>query len=330
LPYIIAIATYGNLSAASKNLGVSQPALSKYLNGLEKKIGMDLFFRYKKNLYPTPAGKLYIKAAREILDIIEQTHRVFEILDEPSSETVHFGTSPHRGANLIFHIFPEFNRRFPKVELIAHEHYAPALKRLLLEKKISVAITTDNDELPKGLKSIPIHYEEIIMAVPVFHHQAPQVQSFILEELSYVDLSDFQDSVFIMPNNETGLYSTIKPLFQKIGFIPKVPLSSPNVMTEIAMIRAGRGIGLIPSHHIHKKIKELAFYRLREPAYMISSIIIRGNHKLTETERFLIHLAIKHMIKIDGIQVKWNSFLAELIWEFDPVEARAQQLEEWL
>ena len=45
LPYIIAIANAGNLTAAAEQTGVSQQALSKYLLSLETETGLELFFR---------------------------------------------------------------------------------------------------------------------------------------------------------------------------------------------------------------------------------------------------------------------------------------------
>ena len=45
LPYFIAIASYGSLSAASRHLNVTQQALSSYLTELEKTVDMPLFFR---------------------------------------------------------------------------------------------------------------------------------------------------------------------------------------------------------------------------------------------------------------------------------------------
>ena len=64
LTYVLSIAETGNLSAAAKELGVSQPALSKYLAELEDELGTELFLRYKKQLYPTAAGKIYLEAAK--------------------------------------------------------------------------------------------------------------------------------------------------------------------------------------------------------------------------------------------------------------------------
>ena len=40
LSYILSIAETGSLSAAAKELGVSQPALSKYLSELEEEFGV--------------------------------------------------------------------------------------------------------------------------------------------------------------------------------------------------------------------------------------------------------------------------------------------------
>ena len=57
LTYVLSIAETGNLSAAAKELGVSQPALSKYLAELEDELGTELFLRYKKQLSPTVTRK---------------------------------------------------------------------------------------------------------------------------------------------------------------------------------------------------------------------------------------------------------------------------------
>ena len=47
--YVLSIAETGNLSAAAKELGVSDLALSKYLAELEDELGTELFLRYKNS-----------------------------------------------------------------------------------------------------------------------------------------------------------------------------------------------------------------------------------------------------------------------------------------
>ena len=61
MSYIIALAEAGTLSAAGKQLGISQPTLSVFLSNLEQELGIDLFLRDKKKLIPTPAGRIYLE-----------------------------------------------------------------------------------------------------------------------------------------------------------------------------------------------------------------------------------------------------------------------------
>ena len=59
LPYIVAIASTGSLSAAARQLGISQPALSKFLKNTERDVGQELFFRNQNRYVPTPASQIY-------------------------------------------------------------------------------------------------------------------------------------------------------------------------------------------------------------------------------------------------------------------------------
>ena len=53
-----AIMEHGTVTAAAERLGVSQPAVSKILAGLEHEIGYPLFTRIKRRLAPTSEARL--------------------------------------------------------------------------------------------------------------------------------------------------------------------------------------------------------------------------------------------------------------------------------
>ena len=57
LTYVLSIAETGNLSAAAKELGVSQPALSKYLAELEDELGRNYSFVIKNSCIQPLQGK---------------------------------------------------------------------------------------------------------------------------------------------------------------------------------------------------------------------------------------------------------------------------------
>ena len=71
LTYILAIAKKKNMTKAAEELFVSQSSLSQYLSKLERELGTPLFYRSKGSLSLTPAGELYVAAAREVVHIKE-------------------------------------------------------------------------------------------------------------------------------------------------------------------------------------------------------------------------------------------------------------------
>ena len=64
--YVLAIAEEQNLTRAAKRLFISQPALTLYLNRLEKELGVKLFDRSRTPILLTEAGKYYVEQMKKI------------------------------------------------------------------------------------------------------------------------------------------------------------------------------------------------------------------------------------------------------------------------
>lgn len=315
LPYILAIASTGSLSKAAELLQVSQPALSKYLAELERNVGMELFFRHKKRLYPTPAGRLYLDAAREIITIQTRTQDTIRLLHSPDIEKIHIGISPHRGAASLARIYPSFNQYFPQVRLIPHEGYALTLGNLVLQNEIRWALTSYVSSFDEHLDFIPLTQEEIVLGVPVFH-RPDQASSGVLEELPYIDLEEFKGFSFIMPEPPSALYEAGQSLFERSNFHPLVAFSSPNVILCEAMIRTGTGVGILPSSYI-KADPDIIYLRIRQTSYMRSGILCQKNHHFSMAERFLFFLQIQQDAHANPSAVDWdNPWVMDITREF--------------
>ena len=50
IEYFLALARYLNFTEAAKNLYISQPSLSKQIASLERSIGVELFYRNKRDV----------------------------------------------------------------------------------------------------------------------------------------------------------------------------------------------------------------------------------------------------------------------------------------
>ena len=88
--YVCALAENGTITAAAKELFISQPALSIYINNLEKSLGVRLFERVGKQFILTYAGEQYVEKAKLILQL---SHELDEKLKEITADASASGSS---------------------------------------------------------------------------------------------------------------------------------------------------------------------------------------------------------------------------------------------
>ena len=64
----VRVVNAGSFSAAARHLGLGQPAVSKMIAQLEKRLGVRLLLRSTQGLTPTEAGQEFYERARRALD----------------------------------------------------------------------------------------------------------------------------------------------------------------------------------------------------------------------------------------------------------------------
>jgi len=67
LETFLTVADQGGFTAASRRLGLSQPAVSRAIATLEKELGLAVFVRRREGLSLTEAGSVALRHAREAL-----------------------------------------------------------------------------------------------------------------------------------------------------------------------------------------------------------------------------------------------------------------------
>jgi LysR family transcriptional regulator, benzoate and cis,cis-muconate-responsive activator of ben and cat genes len=71
LRYFVAVVQEGNFTRAAKHLHIAQPPLSRQIQQLERRLGVQLLERRSRPLRPTDAGQLFYEHALDILDRVE-------------------------------------------------------------------------------------------------------------------------------------------------------------------------------------------------------------------------------------------------------------------
>lgn len=290
LTYIIAIAEKENLSGAAAELGVSQPALSKYLADLEKELNTELFLRHKKRLLLTAAGRIYVEAAKKIVSVKDQTYQTIGALSREYKDTITVGATPLRGSIAIARIFPIFCKRYPNINISIKESYMAGLKQAVINHTVDIALGTCIDLDSPDILHISACEEDLVLCVPIFHHLAPTA-SRDLDHLTTVDIREFQDSPFLLGGKGATIRSLSDSIFQQNQMNPTVVYESNNNLVLLNMIQSGAGVCLLPKSAM-KQSEHIVYFSIR-PRYFINlSVMVPKNHEMREEERYLTALIL--------------------------------------
>src|SRR5205814_3550626 len=97
----LAVARAGNLSAAARDLSVSQPALTKSVRKLEQQFGVALFDRRARGMALTPNGAALLAHARLIEAQCRFADAEIEALAQGEGGIIRIGAGPYWGPRLV-------------------------------------------------------------------------------------------------------------------------------------------------------------------------------------------------------------------------------------
>ncbi len=111
------MARTGSFSRAAELLGITQPAVSLQIKGLEERIGIRLFSRRGRQITLTDAGKLVYGYVERIFALGDEMERAIDALKGLRAGSLVLGASTTLGEYVLPPILGHFHRLHPSIEL---------------------------------------------------------------------------------------------------------------------------------------------------------------------------------------------------------------------
>jgi DNA-binding transcriptional LysR family regulator len=113
--HVIALAEHGSFARAATALGLSQSALSRSIQSVEREIGSDLFVRTAGGAEPTDSGLMFITRIRQIMQLTDDLDR--DLVSERGLQSgyLHVGAGPYPAHSMFADALARFFADYPRV-----------------------------------------------------------------------------------------------------------------------------------------------------------------------------------------------------------------------
>jgi DNA-binding transcriptional LysR family regulator len=131
IKYALAVAEYQGFRKAAQALFITQPALTRAIQSLEESLGTKLFDRGKRQVEPTPLGKIFLARAEEVLRSVANLRREMDLAQGLATGHLEIGSGVGPAELHMGTAVGRFCRRHPLIKLTIEVDDFGALTRRL-------------------------------------------------------------------------------------------------------------------------------------------------------------------------------------------------------
>ena len=229
---LLSLAEHGSVSRAARQLGLSQPALSRRLLRLEEELGVSLFLRSPRGLRLTAAGERVRAIAERMQGMAKEVHDALQHGHDPVSGVVRI-SSPEAGLGTEW---------LPRALLPLRQAHPELVLEISIENQVVDLARGASDIALRGLRPTDPaltarRLGKISWALYASsEYLALRGQPAQLSELAQHDLLLYEQSF----NTRQRAWA------ERAGLAQRVVLRSTSVDALTAATRAGWGVALLP------------------------------------------------------------------------------------
>ena len=240
------VSKVGNITQASMNLNISQPAVTKHIKDLEKQLGTTLFIRNRKGVILTDSGKKLFMYIKQAMDFIYYGEKELNDMQNMYTGTLRIGISTTLTKKFLLKYIKEYHKLYPN---------------------ITIEISTDpTNELKEKLKLGIIDF--IIAKIPKYIDDGYQYISLGKLEDAFIanqdykelgnhklTLSELSEYPVLLQKNPSSSREYIDDVCRerKVELKSIMNIASSNLLIDF--VKIGYGIGFVTKQYVSDELK---------------------------------------------------------------------------
>ena len=239
------VAHLGSFSKAAKVHGMSQPAASEIVKGLEEQLGCELLNRAIRPLQLTPEGRIYYDGCRQLLDGYRQLEdRVLQRRDKVMGP-VRIASIYSVGLLQMDCYVKEFERLYPDAALdIQYLHPEAVLNAVM------------NEEVDLGLMSFAPRRADLVCETWQDQKMVVVTEpSHSLAKRAYIRVAELDGEALVGFTSELRMRQEMDRWLKQSKVSVNVVHTFDNIENIKRAVEVGSGVGLLPLQTVRREIE---------------------------------------------------------------------------
>lgn len=167
-----------SVTTAARNLHLTQPAVTRAVQEMERHYGVLLFERIRRRLSPTAAARRLFPQANHILEAFDRMEE--ELRDQDGQGLVRVGATVTLGGALLPGLVQRFRQQNPGVEVRVTVANGDAIAASLEENRLDLALL-EGRVGDRDLHCEPIGCDRLCLVLPLSHPLAEKAEVTVQE-----------------------------------------------------------------------------------------------------------------------------------------------------
>ncbi|WP_313731397.1 LysR family transcriptional regulator [Pseudomonas sp.] len=291
LRYFIALTEYRSFVRAAEAMGITQPAFSRAIQGLEQTFGCPLVDRASKALQPTPEGLVVLQHARRLVQGAAQLSNEVLQMTKLDAGELHFGSGPALAVRLVPEALRHFIGNHPGIRTALLVDNAERLGQALRREQIEFFV----DDI-RPFEADPNFHTETLSPHPGLFFCRPGHPLLAKDSLSTNDLFAYPlASALLAP----GVRKRLANLSGRSDFTPHLQTEHLAVLRSV--VQSTDAIGTASEEAVAEDLAAGRLVRLHwrnlPPALEVLSVrcgvVTRSGYRLSPAARAMIETLVE-------------------------------------